>query len=83
MPFDAMVAAPRQTAIAEALEAHQLRPGVRGTELVEHKRAQLRKFGPSFWYRHQASLSVALVLASPAVGAAVGAFQGFTRIPVR
>lgn len=77
MPFDAMLAAPRQTAIAETLEARQLRP-VSWPELIEHKRAQLRKFGPSFWYRHQASLSVALVLASPAVGAAVGAFQGFS-----
>ena len=46
--------------------------------LAEHKQAQKLKFGPSFWYRHQSALSIALVLASPVVGAIVGAIEGFT-----
>jgi hypothetical protein len=77
MPFDALVAAPRPSTISDALDAHQLN-AVPWEYLAEHKQAQQRKFGPSFWYRHQASISVALVVASPAIGAAVGASQGFS-----
>jgi hypothetical protein len=77
MPFDALVAAPRQRTISEALEAHGLTP-VSWETLGEHKLEQQRKFGPSFWYRHQAMLSISLIVASPAVGAVVGATQGFT-----
>jgi hypothetical protein len=72
MPFDALVAAPRQRTISEALEAHGLTP-VSWETLGEHKLEQQRKFGPSFWYRHQAMLSISLIVASPAVGAVVGA----------
>jgi hypothetical protein len=46
--------------------------------LAEHKIAQQRRFGPSVWYRYQSALSIGLVIASPAVGALVGATQGFT-----
>lgn len=77
MPFDALVAATRQRAIADAFEARDLTP-VSWETLVQHKLAQQQKFGPSFWYRHQAMLSIALIVASPAVGAFVGATQGFT-----
>jgi len=77
MPFDALVAVNRQTAISDALEANGLRP-VPWERLVQHKLQQQQKFGPSFWYRHQAMLSITLIIASPAVGAAVGATQGFT-----
>jgi len=77
MPFDALVAPPRPTTISDALDAHRL-TAVPREYLAKHKQAQQRKFGPSFWYRHQASVSVALVVASPAIGAAVGASQGFS-----
>lgn len=77
MPFDALVAAPRHATIADILDAQEL-TAVPLDYLAEHKQAQQRKFGPSFWYRHQAAVSVALVVASPVVGAAVGAMQGFT-----
>ena len=77
MPFDAMVAATRQQTVSETLDRHDLAP-VPWDELAAHKLAQLEKFGPSFWYRHQAALSMALVVASPAVGALVGAIQGFS-----
>lgn len=77
MPFDALVAAPRQTTIVDVLDSQRL-SAVPLEYLAEHKHAQQQKFGPSFWYRHQAVLSVMLVVASPLVGAAVGAMQGFT-----
>jgi hypothetical protein len=77
MPFDAMVAVTRPRTISETLDRHGIAP-VAWDLLAAHKQAQLEKFGPSFWYRHQAALSMALVVASPAVGAIVGAIQGFT-----
>jgi hypothetical protein len=77
MPFDAMVAVTRQRSISETLEHQDITP-VAWDLLAAHKQAQLEKFGPSFWYRHQAALSMALVVASPAVGALAGAIQGFT-----
>lgn len=77
MPFDAMLAPPRQTAISDALVSHRLAP-VSWEYLADHKLAQQRRFGPSFWYRHQAALSIMLVVASPMVGAGVGAIQGFS-----
>jgi hypothetical protein len=77
MPFDALVAVPRQSTVSEALDRHGLSP-VSLTALAEHKQAQLEKFGPSFWYRHQAAVSLALVLASPVVGVLAGALNGFS-----
>src|ERR1700732_550368 len=77
MPFDAMVAVTRQRTVCETLERHGLAP-VASDVLAAHKQAQLEKFGPRFWDRHQAAGSMALVVASPAVGARAGAIQGFT-----
>lgn len=77
MPFDAMVAVTRQRTVSEALERHGLTQ-VAWEVLAAHKQAQLEKFGPSFWYRHQAAVSMGLVVASPVVGAFAGAINGFT-----
>jgi hypothetical protein len=77
MPFDAMVAVTRQRTVSEALQHNDL-AAVAWNTLAAHKQSQLERFGPSFWYRHQAALSMALVVASPAVGAIAGAIQGFT-----
>jgi hypothetical protein len=77
MPFDALVAAPRQIAIQDALETLRLTP-VPLEKLADHKLAQQRKFGPSFWFRHQTAVSMTLIAASPLIGALVGAIQGFT-----
>jgi hypothetical protein len=77
MPFDALVAVTPRRMVSDALERHNLKP-VSWETLVAHKQAQQRRFGPSFWYQHQSMLSIALVVASPAVGAIVGATQGFT-----
>ena len=76
MPFDALVAAPRHSTVSETLERHGVTP-VAWPVLAEHKQAQLEKFGPSFWYRHQAAVSLALVLASPVVGVLAGVVNGF------
>jgi hypothetical protein len=63
--------------ISDALLRLDLTP-VSWKMLAEHKIAQQRRYGPSFWYRHQSAVSIGLVIASPAVGALVGATQGFT-----
>src|SRR4051812_31598358 len=77
MPFDALIAVPRQNTVSEALERHGVTP-VAWEVLAAHKQAQLEKFGPSFWYRHQAAVSLALVVASPVIGAVAGAINGFS-----
>lgn len=74
MPFDAMVATRQQT-IAEALDHHGLVP-VPWKSLAAHKQKQLRRFGPSFWYRHQTAVVLALVAATPLVGIFAGAMHG-------
>ena len=78
MPFDALVAAPRPSTISDALDAPSTLPRFPGSTWRNTSRHSSEKFGPSFWYRHQAAISVALVVASPAVGALAGAIQGFT-----
>ena len=77
MPFDALVAVARQRTIADSLEDHGLN-AVPWQTLAEHKVEQQRRFGPSFWYRHQAMLSIMLVVTSPAAGAIAAASGGFT-----
>jgi hypothetical protein len=77
MPFDALVAVSPRRKISDALLRLDLTP-VSWKMLAEHKIAQQRRYGPSFWYRHQSAVSIGLVIASPAVGALVGATQGFT-----
>jgi hypothetical protein len=77
MPFDALVAVTPRRAISDALQRRNLTP-VSWEKLLAHKESQQRRFGPSFWYRHQAMVSISLVVASPLVGALVGATQGFS-----
>jgi hypothetical protein len=76
MPFDALVAVRQEKTLSDALEEHGLRP-VSWETLAQHKAAQQRRFGPSFWYRHQTALSILLVVASPVAGAVAGASGGF------
>jgi hypothetical protein len=60
MPFDALVAAARPLSLLEALSDHGITPV--STEALEaHKQAQLDRFAPSFWYRHQPLLPAALL----------------------
>ena len=76
MPFDALVAVTRQRTLADTLEDHGLTP-VPWKLLADHKAEQQRRYGPSFWHRHQAMLSIMLVVTSPAAGAAAAASGGF------
>jgi hypothetical protein len=76
MPFDALVAVTRQRTLTDTFEDHRLNP-VPWNKLAEHKAQQQRRYGPSFWYRHQAMLTIALVVTSPAAGAIAAATGGF------
>ena len=77
MPFDALIAVERSRTLQDALDEAGISP-VEWDTLLEHKQAQLKRFGPSFWYRYQAVLSVALIVASPAIGAGAAAIHGFS-----
>lgn len=76
MPFDALVAVTRQRTLTDTLEDHGLTP-VPWKTLADHKAEQQRRYGPSFWHRHQAMLSIMLVVTSPAAGAIAAASGGF------
>jgi len=77
MPFDALVAVTRQRTLSDALDDHRLDP-ISWDTLAAHKVEQQRRYGPSFWYRHQAAVSILLVVASPVAGIVAGASGGFT-----
>jgi hypothetical protein len=79
MPFDALVAAPRPYRLSDALEDHGIKPVSRET-LTAHKLAQLEKFVPSFWYRHQDRLLVAALIAFTGIEAIDGP-GGLTSFP--
>ena len=60
MPFVALVAPPQLQSLSDAVEACGVRPV--GLDVLQaHKQAQLERFAPSFWYRHQPVLPVALL----------------------
>jgi hypothetical protein len=60
MPFDALVAPEQPKLLFEVLADHGITPVSR--EILEaHKQAQLERFAPSFWYRHQPLLPAALL----------------------
>ena len=77
MPFDALVAVTRHKTLSDALDDHCVSP-VSWETLAAHKVAQQRRFGPSFWYRHHAAISIMLVVASPVVGAITAVSGGLT-----
>jgi hypothetical protein len=60
MPFDALVAPARPQLLSEVLADHGVTP-VSQDLLEAHKQAQLDRFAPSFWYRHQPLLPAALL----------------------
>jgi hypothetical protein len=60
MPFDALVAPAQPQLLSEVLAEHGVTPV--GQDLLEaHKQAQLDRFAPSFWFRHQPLLPAALL----------------------
>ena len=60
MPFDALLAPPDPRTLAQALSDRCIAP-VDWTHLAAHKQAQLTRFQPGFWQRHEAWLPIALV----------------------
>ncbi len=74
MPFDALVAPARLKLLSEILDEQRIRP-VPLDALEAHKRAQVERFAPSFWYRHQALLPTALLGSVGAMAASGGLAQ--------
>jgi hypothetical protein len=74
MPFDALVAPARQTLLREVLDEHGITP-VPLEALAAHKQAQLERFAPSFWFRHQALLPTALLGSVAGMAASGGMAQ--------
>jgi len=60
MPFDALIAPAAPKPLALLLEEHDIAP-VPLQALASHCQAQLDRFAPSFWYRHQTWLPVGLI----------------------
>jgi hypothetical protein len=60
MPLDALCGTIGADSLAVVLDQRELKP-VDWNTLAAHKQAQLRKFGPTFWYRHQALLGLTLI----------------------
>lgn len=60
MPFDALVAPAPHRLLADQVADCGIVP-VSLEKLADHQQAQLERFAPSFWYRHQALLPVALL----------------------
>jgi hypothetical protein len=60
MPFDVLTNVISPARLSDVLTDAGLRPVSRET-LEAHKRAQLERFGPSFWYRHHHWLGIGLL----------------------
>lgn len=74
MPFDALVAPVRQKSLREILADQGIEP-VSLESLAAHKQAQVERFAPSFWYRHQALLPTALLGSVAGMAASGGLAQ--------
>lgn len=75
MPFDSATSVARLSPLAEALAESGIAP-VPLAALAAHKRAQVQKFGPNFWYRHQGLLLAGLLLPFIGMAATSGLAQG-------
>lgn len=60
MPFDALFAPSESRTLAQVLDDRCIVP-LDPARLAAHKRAQLARYQPSFWQRHEAWLPIALV----------------------
>jgi len=60
MPFDALVAPAQPKLLPDVLTDLGIVP-ISLEQLAAHKQAQLDRFAPSFWYRHQPMLPAALL----------------------
>jgi len=60
MPFDALSAPPEPRTLGRTLDDRRIVP-IGWDTLAAHKQAQLARYQPSFWQRHEAWLPIALV----------------------
>src|SRR4051794_39498785 len=60
MPFDGLTLRTHDESLSALLAERNLHP-VDPNTLEAHKQTQLKAFGPSFWYRHQIWLGIALM----------------------
>jgi hypothetical protein len=71
MPLDVALAVETRSPLEAALAERDITP-VSPEALHAHKRAQLRHFRPSFWYRNRLGLALALLLSVASLGVAAG-----------
>src|SRR5689334_19329946 len=85
MPLDAVSEVIGTESLVECLERREISP-VDWNVLEAHKQTQLRRFGPSFWYRHQRLLGFALIASIGAMAFTAGlanpAVQPTSPVPV-
>ena len=79
MPFDTALPVARLGSLAEVLEENGIAP-VPLAALAAHKRAQVQKFGPNFWYRHQGLLLLGLLLPFVGMAATSGLAEGLKTV---
>jgi hypothetical protein len=75
MPLDATSQIVTLSPLTAALAEFPIEP-VTAQALDAHKRAQLRRFRPSFWYQHRFPLAGALLASILCLGAAAGMTDG-------
>ncbi|MGE0224257.1 MAG: hypothetical protein AB7S57_13410 [Acetobacteraceae bacterium] len=71
MPFDVLTNILPPARLSEVLVQYGLTP-VSNDALERHKRAQLERFGPSFWYRHHHWLGIGLLVSIGCMAATAG-----------
>jgi hypothetical protein len=76
VPFDALLAPSEPRTLAQALDDRCVVP-IDPAILAAHKQAQLARYQPSFWQRHEAWLPIALVGSVGCMAASGGLTRGF------
>ena len=76
MPFDALLASSEPRTLAQVLDDRCIVP-IDPVILAAHKQAQLARYQPSFWQRHEAWLPIALVGSVGCMAASGGLTRGF------
>jgi hypothetical protein len=75
VPFDALLAPAEPRTLAQALDDRCIVP-IGWASLAAHKQAQLARYQPSFWQRHEAWLPIALVGSIGCMAASGGLTRG-------
>jgi len=75
VPFDALLAPSEPSTLAQALDDRCIVP-IDPARLAAHKQAQLARYQPSFWHRHEAWLPIALVGSVGCMAASGGLTHG-------